>query len=51
VYISLDHRRGGEIAQDRISENKETVEATLSNEELVSHKFKSNNYNILLKIP
>jgi hypothetical protein len=34
--ISLDHRREGEITQDRTSEIKETVEADPGNEEVVS---------------
>ncbi len=40
--ISLDHRREGEITQDRISEIKETVEADPGNEEAVSQKLKRN---------
>jgi hypothetical protein len=40
--ISLDHRCEGEIAQDRISEIKETVEADPGNEEVVSQKLKRN---------
>ncbi len=34
--ISLDHRREGEITQDRIYEIKETVETDPGNEEAVS---------------